>query len=170
MTTIRSHHSLNHQCGDQILVSLYSRERDSVRERDCRYFDKNLTEVLHQTYIFLSNPLNLIGCHGNRKAKFAKKYSKIISTEAIRGMKLKLWRPVYNISLYKNIFLLPLLMYFRYNDNLKFPLTYNGNIENWHLLLFHCRQKFFKNVYWIVLYIILVLTSQFDWLSWQLKG
>ena len=48
----------------------------------------------------LSKPLNLIGCHGNRKAKFAKKYSEIISEEAIRGMKLKLCRNVHNMKLY----------------------------------------------------------------------
>ena len=51
---------------------------------------------------FLSKPLNLIGYHGNQNFKFAKKYSKIISSEAIRGMKLKLHRKVHNISLYKN--------------------------------------------------------------------
>ena len=39
---------------------------------------------------------------GNRKAKFAKKISKIISSEAIRGIKLKLCRNVYNISFYKH--------------------------------------------------------------------
>ena len=41
-----------------------------------------LTEVLQkcslsssqQTIWLLSKPLNLIGCHGNQKAKFAKKY------------------------------------------------------------------------------------------------
>ena len=38
---------------------------------------------------FLSKPLNLIVCHGNRKAKFAKKK---ISQEAIRVKKLKLCR------------------------------------------------------------------------------
>ena len=72
----------------------------------CRY----LTTVLQKysmsiplpTIWILSKPLNLIGCHGNRKAKFAKTYSNIISSEAIRGMKLKLCRNVHNISLYKN--------------------------------------------------------------------
>ena len=53
----------------------------------------------------LSKLLNLIGCHGNRKDKFAKKCSKIFSSEAIRGMNLKLCRNVHNISLYKNYFL-----------------------------------------------------------------
>ena len=51
---------------------------------------------------FLSKPLNLIGCHGNRKAKFEKQYSEIISSEAIRGIKLKLCRNVQNISPYNN--------------------------------------------------------------------
>ena len=48
------------------------------------------------TIWILSKPLNLIG---NQKAKFAKKYSKTISSEAIRGMKQKLCRNVRNISL-----------------------------------------------------------------------
>ena len=33
----------------------------------------------------LSKPVNLIGCNGKRKAKFAKKYKTVISSEAIRG-------------------------------------------------------------------------------------
>ena len=41
----------------------------------CRYFDKSFTEMflasLSNLWI-LSKPLNLIGCHGNRKDKFAK--------------------------------------------------------------------------------------------------
>ena len=79
----------------------------------------------------LSKLLNLIGCHGNQKDKFAKKYSKIISPKAIRGMKLKLHRNVHNISLYKMCdFLLPLLMCFCGYDNLNFPLTYNGKSES----------------------------------------
>ena len=52
----------------------------------------------------LSKSLILIGCHGNRKAKFSKKYSKIFS-EAIRGMKLKLCINVHDISLYINCIL-----------------------------------------------------------------
>ena len=41
--------------------------------------------------LFVSKPLNLIGCHGNRKVKFK---IKILSPEAIRGIKLKLYRNV----------------------------------------------------------------------------
>ena len=39
---------------------------------------------------FLSTPLHKIGCHGNLKAKYAKQYSRINSSEAVRGIKLKL--------------------------------------------------------------------------------
>ena len=51
----------------------------------------------------LSKSLYLIGCHGNIKGKFSKKYSKIFSSEIIRGMKLKLCIHVYDISPYKKI-------------------------------------------------------------------
>ena len=70
-----------------------------------------LTKVLQKrswnsplpTIGILSKSLILIGCHGNRKAKFSKiKYSKIFFSEAIRGMKLKLCINVHDISLYIN--------------------------------------------------------------------
>ena len=50
----------------------------------------------------LSKLLNLIGCHDNIKGKFLKNYSKIFSSEAIRGMKLKLSTHVHDISVYIN--------------------------------------------------------------------
>ena len=85
----------------------------------------------------LSKSLNLIGCHGNIKGKFSKKYSKIDSSEAVWGIKLKLCRIVSNNSLYKNtVFLLLLLKHFGCYDNLKIPLTYNGKTENWDLLCY----------------------------------
>ena len=49
---------------------------------------------------FLSKLLNLIGCH--KRLNLWKKYSKFISSEAIRGIKLKLCRNVHNIRLCKN--------------------------------------------------------------------
>ena len=52
----------------------------------------------------LSKLLNLFGCHGNIKGQFLKKYSKIFSSEAVRGMKLKLCIHVHDISLYINMF------------------------------------------------------------------
>ena len=52
--------------------------------------------------MMMSKSLNLIGCHGNIKGKFWKNYSKIFSSEAIRGMKLKLSIYVHEISLYMN--------------------------------------------------------------------
>ena len=95
----------------------------------------------------LSKLLNLIGCHGNhRKDKFVKKYSKIISSEAIRGMKLKLCRNVHNISLYRKsfFFLLTLLMWFLCYGNLKFPLTYNEKSERIPLQVFWQNFFFYK--------------------------
>ena len=46
--------------------------------------------------------MNLIGCHGNIKGKFSKKYSKTFSSEAVRGMKLKFCIHVHDINLYIN--------------------------------------------------------------------
>ena len=88
-----------------------------------------LTKVLQKcslsgplpTIWILSKSLNLIGWHGNRNTKFSQKYSKIFLEflEAIRGMKLKLCRNVYNISPYENFFfLLPYLMCFHRYGNL----------------------------------------------------
>ena len=67
----------------------------SIRPRPC-----SLSRPLWSIWI-LSKLLNLIGCHGNRKDKFARKHSKIFSSEAIRGMNPKLCRNVHNISFYK---------------------------------------------------------------------
>ena len=96
------------------------------------YFDKSF---LPNIWI-LSKPLM-----ATKKDKFAKKYSKIIFLEAIRGMKLKLFRNGHNISLYnKYIFLLSLLMLFCCYGNIKFPLTYiDEKSESRSLLLSHCR-------------------------------
>ena len=67
-----------------------------------------LTNVLQKCFLsgslpaiwIVSKPLNLIGCHGSRKAKFAKKKKKYLLIRSHRGMKLKLCRNVHNISLY----------------------------------------------------------------------
>ena len=80
------------------------------------------------------------------KGKFSKKCSKIFSSEAIRGMKLKLCIHVHDISLYINcVFychcqcaIIAMATYF--------PLTYNGKSGNWHLF------KFYWNVSGLVFY------------------
>ena len=51
---------------------------------------------------------------------------------------MKLRIIVHIISLHKNIVLLSFLKCFRCYYNLKLPLTHNGKLENWHLLLSHC--------------------------------
>ena len=73
----------------------------------------------------MSRLLDLNGCHGNIKGKFSKNYSKIFSSEAIRGMKLKLSIHVHDISLYINCVFIVLL--------------YNGKSGNGHLFLCYCR-------------------------------
>ena len=78
-----------------------------------------------QNISFLFKPLNCICLHGNRKAKFAKKYSLVNTSEALWGIKLKLCRNVYNISSTKTIFLIAVAHYFCCYGSLKFLLTYN---------------------------------------------
>ena len=102
----------------------------------------------------LSKPLNLIGCHGNRMAtemlNLRKQYSKIISSEVIRGLKLKLCRTVHNINLYKTCVFIAVAHVLSLLWKLKVSLTYNGKSASRPLLLFHCRyfdRTFFINVY-----------------------
>ena len=66
------------------------------------FFTEMFLEYFLQFIWISSNSLNLIGCHGNIKGKFSKKYSKIFSSEAVMGMKLKLCIHVHDISLYIN--------------------------------------------------------------------
>ena len=66
-------------------------------------------------------------------------------------------------------------MCFRCYSNLKFPLTYNGKSENWHLLPFHCRDfdKTFSEMFveWSpTKHLLFDQTAQFDWLSRKPKG
>ena len=84
------------------------------------------------TIWILSKLLILIGCHGNRKAKCSKKYSEIVFSEAIRGMKLKFCINIHDISLYINhiFFLFSLPMCFHCYGN--FPYTYKGKSGNWY--------------------------------------
>ena len=112
--------------------------------------------------LFLSIPLNLFGCHGNRNAKFP---LKIISSEAIRGIKLKLCRNVCLISLYKNDFVYCCWsdMCFHCYGKFKFPFAYNGKMENWPLLLSHCRyfdNRFTEMFSFFILYIVAMETER----------
>ena len=84
-------------------------------------FYRNVPIALPNIWIF-AKPLNLISFHCNRNIIFVKNYSRIISSGAIRGMKLKFFRNVHNMCLHKiYVFLLPLLMCFRRYGSLKFP-------------------------------------------------
>ena len=72
----------------------------------CRYLDFFLQKCFLSSplwfILILSKSLNLIGFDGNIKGKFSKNYSNIFSSEAVRGMKLKLCIYVHDISLYIN--------------------------------------------------------------------
>ena len=69
-----------------------------------KVFLKTFCEWCSTKHSFLSEPLNLIGCHGNQMAKFPKNTKKKInSPETIWGIKLKLCRNVHSMSLYKFI-------------------------------------------------------------------
>ena len=102
-----------------------------------------LTNILQKCFLsspltnisFLSKPLNLIGYHGNRTANLAKnKNKKIISSEAIRGIKLKLCRNLHNINRYKNgVFYCRCSCFHCY-----ISIDLQAKIENWLLLLTHC--------------------------------
>ena len=72
----------------------------------------------------LSKLLNLNCCRGNRNTKFSNKYSKIISSKAIKGMKLKLCKNVHNISLYKSFLFIAVAHVLSL-----LPLTYNAKSE-----------------------------------------
>ena len=96
-----------------------------------------MTEVLQKCFLssplpnisFLSKHLNLIGCHGNRKAIFENKYSKIISSEAVWGTKLNFVEMFIALAFTKqNCFYCRCLCAFVAMAFV--PLTYNGESEN----------------------------------------
>ena len=49
----------------------------------CRHFDKSFTEMFLEW--FSTKPLNLVGYHGNQKAKFAKNIKKITPQKLFGG-------------------------------------------------------------------------------------
>ena len=106
--------------------------------------------VLYETYEFCANHwIWLVAM-----AKFANKYSKIISSEAIRGMKLKLCRNVHNIRLYISYDFCSRCSCAFIAMTTLFPLTYNGKSEKKHLLLSQqiFWQRFYRHIPWVVLY------------------
>ena len=83
--------------------------------------------------LFLSKPLNLIGCPGNRKAKphLPPSPQKNHLLRSHKGNKAETL---------KKCFLLLLVKCFHCYSNFKnSSLAYNGKRENWYLLPSHCR-------------------------------
>ena len=87
--------------------------------------------VLYRTYLFCCNLLICLVPMATKRQNLRKKCLKINSSEAVWGIKLKLFRIVSNNSLYKKIVLLPLLKHFSCYGILNFPLTNSGKSENW---------------------------------------
>ena len=125
------------------------------------------TRVLHkcslsnplQNLLFLSKPLNLIRCHGNRKARFKKINKNIISSEAITGITFAEMF-VRLASTKREFFLLLLVVCFHCCGNITFPLAYNGKRDSWPLLLSHD----------ILIKVLQKSCLFFQLLPWQLKS
>ena len=112
-----------------ILILTYTGKSESWHLKllsHCRYFAKSFTEMfLYQT--FLSKHLNLIGLPWQPRGSICgKNIQKIISSEAIRGIKLKLWN-VCNISLFKKIFTVALVLSLLWQ--LKIPIDMMGKVK-----------------------------------------
>ena len=133
-------------------------------------FTEMFLEYSSTSLWILSKSLNLIVAKD-----FSKKYSKIFSSEAVRGMKLKLCMHVHDISLYINC------LFYCHSPcafiamATKFTYTYNEKSGNWHLFLCYCR--YFEKSF-IEMFLELSFTSHmnfvknadFDWLPCQHKG
>ena len=73
-----------------------------IEEIEILFLHKCLLNSLPRFRQLLSKSLYSFGCYSNVKGKFSKKkYSKILFSEAVWGMKLKLCIHAYDISLYK---------------------------------------------------------------------
>ena len=97
--------------------------------------------------------LNLIGCHGNIKGNFSRKYSKINSSEAVWGIKLKLCRIVSNST--KTLFFIAVAQALWLLWQLKVSIDLQW--EKWKLRFIAISlqvfwQKFYRNVPGVVLY------------------
>ena len=125
----------------------------------CRYLDFFLQKCLLSSPLWfiwiLSKSLNLIGCHGNIKGKFSKKYSKIFSSEAVWGIKLKLCRIVSNNNLYKNIFFIAVAKALWLLWQLKVSIDLQWEKRKLRFIAISLQifwQKFYRNVPGVVLY------------------
>ena len=131
-----------------------------------KFYRSNCWVVLHQAYHFSPNPSFWLVAIAIEMLICKIKYININSSEAIRGIKLKLHKIVHNVSFYKNMFLLLLLNFCRLKMGKKWK---------WRLLLYFIADILTISFYKCLLSgplpnILFVQTFQFDWLSWQRKG
>ena len=96
-----------------------------------------LTNVLQEC----SKRLNLIGCHGNKKRHFFAEANVMKILQSFGFILLIASEKMMFAYFFVNsAFSFSLLLCFLCYGNLKFPLTYNGKIENWPLLLHHWKK------------------------------
>ena len=113
--------------------------------------------VLYQTYHFCFNLLIWVVTMATRRQNLRKNIKKINSLEAVSGIKLKLFRIVTNISLYKTIdFFIAIAQALWLLWQLKVSIYLQW--EKWKLrfiMLAHCRyfeKKFYRIFSWVVLH------------------
>ena len=102
---------------------------------------------------FLPIPLNLTGCHGNRKTKFVEKKIQNL----LRSHKVISWNfaeMFIILASTKIVFLLPLIWCFGCYGNFKFPLTIMGKVKLAFIAisLEIFWQKVYRNGCWVVLH------------------
>ena len=101
--------------------------------------------VVYKTYLFCCTLLIWLVTMATKRQTLRNIYIYIYiyiynSSEAVLVDKAEFCRIVSNHSLYKNIVFITVAQAFWLLWQLKkFPFSYNGNRENWYLLLSHCR-------------------------------
>ena len=95
--------------------------------------------VLHQTYHFCPNLWIWSVALATERQNLRQNIQKSSPQKPEGGQNWNSAEMFVALASTKMMFLLPLLMHFHCDGNLKFPLTYNGKSENWPLFLCHCR-------------------------------
>ena len=125
--------------------------------------------VLYQPYEFCPNGWILIGCHGNRNAKFAKNIQKSAPQKPWSWNFIEMF---ITLAATKTIFFIAVahVLFRRYS----FHRLMMGKVEVglYFYLTADILKTFFRNVPWEVLYqhMNFVQTAEFNWLPWQPKG
>ena len=117
----------------------------------------------------LSKPLNLIGCHGNQKAKFTKIYKKKYFLRTHNGDEAETVEMFITLASTNSVFLLPLLWQLSFNrlimGKVKVGLYFYLTADILTKVLQKCSlsKSSMKYMYFVQI-------DESDWLPWQPKG